>query len=106
VTSTAPHEGKTSIASNLAVSLAQSDQRTLIIDGDMRRPRIHEMFSRAQEPGLSNVLVGTVTLQEAVRPTNVQNLWVLPAGRVPPNPAELLGYYRKDYSQAYTRAAP
>ena len=91
ITSTAPHEGKTLVSSNLACALAQSDQRTLIIDGDMRRPRVHEVFKAPSEPGLSNVLVGTSELHEAVRSTGIPNLYILPAGHLPPNPAELLG---------------
>jgi capsular exopolysaccharide synthesis family protein len=91
VTSTAPGEGKTLVSTNLAVALAQADQRTLIIDGDMRRPRVHEVFDRLQEPGLSNVLVGTAELHMAVCRTSVPNLFVLSAGHIPPNPAELLG---------------
>ena len=91
VTSTAPSEGKTVVSTNLAVALAQAGQRTLIIDGDMRRPRVHEVFGRSQEPGLSNVLVGTARLRDAVVPTAVPDLHVLPAGHLPPNPAELLG---------------
>jgi capsular exopolysaccharide synthesis family protein len=97
VTSTAPSEGKTVTASNLAMSLAQTDLRTLIVDGDMRRPRIHDVFHIDQEPGLSNVLVGTASLTDAIRPTDNPNLFVLPAGHIPPNPAELLSSprYRK-----------
>lgn len=94
VTSTAPHEGKTVVSSNLAAALAQTDQRTLIIDADMRRPRIHEVFGWLQDPGLSNVLVGTATLAEAIRKATVPNLSVLSAGHIPPNPAELLGANR------------
>jgi capsular exopolysaccharide synthesis family protein len=91
VTSTAPGEGKTLISTNLAIALAQADQRTLIIDGDMRRPRVHAAFHRPQEPGLSNVLVGTARMSDAVRMTQVPNLYVMTAGHIPPNPAELLG---------------
>ena len=94
VTSTAPSEGKTVISSNLAASLAQAEQRTLIIDGDMRRPRIHEVFGYLQEPGLSNVLVGTAGLSDAIRKTSIPNLSVMAAGHIPPNPAELLGSKR------------
>jgi capsular exopolysaccharide synthesis family protein len=94
VTSTAPGEGKTVVSTNLAAALAQAGQRTLIIDGDMRRPRVHEVFGRTQEPGLSNVLVNTARLQEAVVPTHVAGLDLLPAGNLPPNPAELLGSAR------------
>jgi len=94
ITSTAPSEGKTMVSSNLAVGLAQAGQRTLIIDGDMRRPRLHKMFDRSQEPGLSNVLVGTTQLRDAVRTTTTPKLYVLAAGHLPPNPAELLGSTR------------
>jgi capsular exopolysaccharide synthesis family protein len=94
VTSTAPHEGKTMVSSNLAASLAQTDQKTLIIDADMRRPRIHEVFGWLQDPGLSNILVGTATMADAIRKSAVPNLHVLPAGHIPPNPAELLGSQR------------
>lgn len=94
VTSTAPSEGKTLVSSNLAVGLAQAGQRTLIIDADMRRPRLHQIFARSQEPGLSNVLVGTSQLRDAIRATTTPKLYVLPAGHLPPNPAELLGSTR------------
>jgi capsular exopolysaccharide synthesis family protein len=91
VTSTAPAEGKTLISTNLASALGQAEQRTLIIDGDMRRPRVHDVFGCAQEPGLSNVLVGTAALETAIRQTSNPHLHVLTAGHIPPNPAELLG---------------
>jgi capsular exopolysaccharide synthesis family protein len=67
-----------------------------VLDADMRRPRMHEALGRSQEPGLSNLLVGDATLTDAVRPTTVQNLWILPAGHIPPNPAELLGSKKYD----------
>jgi capsular exopolysaccharide synthesis family protein len=91
VTSTGPGEGKSMVASNLAVSLAQAGQRVLLIDADMRKPKAHEIFRVKQEPGLSNVMVGSSKASEAVRKTSVSGLWVLTAGRIPPNPAELLG---------------
>jgi capsular exopolysaccharide synthesis family protein len=91
VTSTAPSEGKTLVSTNLASALGQAEQRTLVIDGDMRRPRVHEVFGCAQEPGLSNVLVGTAQLRTAIRQTSNPHLSVMPAGHIPPNPAELLG---------------
>ena len=91
VTSTGPHEGKTLVSSSLAITLAQAGQRTVVVDADMRRPRMHEALGRSQEPGLSNVLVGEATLGDAVRPTTVANLSLLSAGHIPPNPAELLG---------------
>jgi capsular exopolysaccharide synthesis family protein len=94
VTSAGPGEGTSLFSSNLAVSLAQAGQRVLYIDADMRRPRVHEIFEVPQEPGLSNLLVGDCKPSEAVRKTTVQNLVILPAGMIPPNPAELLGSKR------------
>src|SRR5207253_116401 len=66
VTSTGPGEGKTVVATNLAVALAQAGQHVLLIDADMRKPRAHAVFNRAQEPGLSNVLVGNAKASAAV----------------------------------------
>lgn len=90
VTSTGPHEGKTVVSSSLAITLAQAGQRTIVVDADMRRPRMHEALGRSQEPGLSNVLVGESSLADATRATSVPNLTLLAAGHVPPNPVELL----------------
>jgi capsular exopolysaccharide synthesis family protein len=94
VTSTGPGEGKTLIATNLAVALAQAGQRVLLMDADMRKPRVHEVFHEPQTPGLSNVLVGNAKASEAVRPGPVGNLWLLLSGVAPPNPAELLASHR------------
>jgi capsular exopolysaccharide synthesis family protein len=94
VTSTGPGEGKTVVSANLAIALAHAGQRVLLVDCDMRRPRVHMLFTCNQEPGLSNVLVGNARVNEAVRKTTTQNLWVIPAGKHPPNPAELLGSKR------------
>jgi capsular exopolysaccharide synthesis family protein len=97
ITSAGPGEGKSVVSSNLAVSLAQAGQRVLLIDADMRRPRVHEIFDLPQEPGLSNLLVGDCKPSEAVRKwKTVQGLCVLSAGMIPPNPAELLGSKRFD----------
>jgi polysaccharide biosynthesis transport protein len=94
VTSTGPREGKSLVASNLAIAIAQAGERVLIIDGDLRKPKIHEIFNVAQEPGLSNLLVGDAKASDIVSKADVPDLWVLPAGRVPPNPAELVGSER------------
>jgi succinoglycan biosynthesis transport protein ExoP len=94
ITSSGPSEGKSVVASNLAIGLAQSGLRVLIVDADMRRPRVHEILGYPCEPGLSNLLVGTSKASESVRKTEVPGLWVLPAGRIPPNPAELVGSQR------------
>jgi succinoglycan biosynthesis transport protein ExoP len=94
VTSSGPGEGKTVVASNLALALAQTGQRVLLVDADMRRPRVQEVFAVGQEPGLSNLLVGDAKMSEAIRPVPGTGLSLLPAGRIPPNPAELLGSKR------------
>ena len=105
VTSAGPGEGKSMFSSNLSVSLAQAGQRVLHIDADMRRPRVHEIFELPQEPGLSNLLVGDCKPSEAVKMTGVQNLCVLPAGMIPPNPAELIGSKRcSEYFATLERA--
>jgi capsular exopolysaccharide synthesis family protein len=94
ITSTGPGEGKTMVSSNLALALAQAGQRVLLIDSDMRKPRVHEVFDKPQSPGLSNVLVGNAKTSESVYKTHAHGLWVMPAGTHPPNPAELLGSKR------------
>jgi capsular exopolysaccharide synthesis family protein len=94
VTSTGPSEGKTMVAGNVAIGLAQTGQRVLLIDADMRRPRAHELFNVPVEPGLSNLLVGASKPSDVVQASGVENLWVMPAGKTPPNPAELLGSKR------------
>src|SRR5438270_526988 len=98
ITSTAPGEGKTTVASNIAIALAQASQRVLVVDADMRKPRVHSVFGQTQEPGLSNVLVGNAKASEAIRGTAVSGLWPMTAGMLPPNPSELLGSKRfKDF---------
>jgi capsular exopolysaccharide synthesis family protein len=94
VTSTQPTEGKSVVAVNLAMALAQGGQRVLLIDGDMRKPQVHQLMEMKQDPGLSSLLVGKAKANEVVHKAGVTNLWVLPAGPCPPNPAELLGSTR------------
>ncbi|MBZ5558457.1 MAG: polysaccharide biosynthesis tyrosine autokinase [Acidobacteriia bacterium] len=94
ITSTGPGEGKTIVATNLAVALAQAGLRVLLVDADMRKPRVHMVFDKPQEPGLSNVLVGNAKASETVHAAAVPGLWVMPSGMHPPNPAELLGSKR------------
>ncbi len=90
VTSSGPQEGKTTAVIDLGITFAQSGQRVLLVDTDMRRPRLHKAFGLSNELGLSNVLLDEKRLGEALRPTAVPDLHVLPCGPLPPNPAELL----------------
>jgi len=90
VTSAAPSEGKTTVACSIAIAMAQGGQRVCIVDCDLRRPRIHRIFDRVGDPGLTNVLVGEATLDDVAKPTRVENLWAVPAGLTPPNPADIL----------------
>jgi polysaccharide biosynthesis transport protein len=90
VTSPSPQEGKTTTAANLAVTLAESGARVLVIDTDMRRPRLHQSFGVPNQSGVSTAIVGNSTLDEVIKRTEVPNLDVLPCGPVPPNPSELL----------------
>lgn len=94
VTSSVPAEGKSTVASNLARVIARSGQRTLLIDADMRRPVIGKAFQLDTEVGLSQLLIGSVTADQAIQRVDGTRLWVLPAGQIPPNPSELLGSRR------------
>lgn len=85
-----PGEGKSTTAVNFAVMLAQQGQRVLLIDADLRRPSLHRSLDLLREPGLTNLLVGDASVREAVRPSVLPNLDVLPSGPFPPNPSELL----------------
>lgn len=91
VTSGLPQEGKTTTSLNAATVLAQRGSRVLLIDADLRRPRVHQILKARQSPGLSNLLTGCATADEVVQPTDIPNLFVVTAGSPPPHPAELLG---------------
>lgn len=94
VTSPSPQEGKTTVAANLAASMAAGGYRTLLADGDLRHPTAHLYFGVDHTRGLSDVLAGTLTLQDAIRETAFRNLFLLTAGPQPPNPSELFGSQR------------
>jgi succinoglycan biosynthesis transport protein ExoP len=94
VTSAMAGEGKTATASNLAVVLAQLGRPVLIMDCDLRKPRLHQVFKISNRMGLVNQLTGTADLDAVIVPTEVPNLWILPSGSTPPNPSELLASER------------
>lgn len=95
VTSPSPDEGKSTTAANLAVTLAQSGRRTLLVDCDLRRPSLHELMGKPEAPGLTNVLLGE-TEEIPIQATDVENLYLLTSGPPPPNPADMLGSRRLD----------
>ncbi len=91
VTSPSPGEGKSTIIANLAIAYAQSGMKTILIDADLRKPMLGELFDLPTEPGLTNVLAGELPLSKGIRTTVIGNLDLLPSGSLPTNPAELIG---------------
>lgn len=94
VTSALQNEGKSITALNLAISYAMADRRVLVIDCDLRRPKIARLLNERADAGLSNLIVDPKLLSAAVHPTKIKGLDVILAGNIPPNPSELLGSAR------------
>lgn len=91
VTGANPGDGKTTTCVNIAITLAQANNRVLLIDADMRKPTVHKYFDIESRVGLSNALSGMNPLSECVKKSNnIQNLWVITSGLLPPNPSEML----------------
>lgn len=90
VTSAAPGEGKTTVACCLAVAMSQAGKRVVLVDCDMRRPRIHRIFGLDNSVGVTTAILDHSTMDATIRPTSVPSLSVLTTGPIPPNPAELL----------------
>jgi len=90
ITSSVQEEGKSLVSANLAVSLAQAGQKTLLVDADLRKSALHRFFNLSQEKGLTEFLSGKAALEEIIQPTGIENLSVITAGRHPDNPPELL----------------
>ena len=90
MTSAVPREGKTTSCVNLSIGFAQTEERVLLLDADLRRGEIHKYFGFDRDKGLSDILMGEITPEEAIRHTNVPKLDVITTGPYPANPAELL----------------
>ncbi len=90
VTSAGAAEGKSMMCANLAVAFAQVGNSVLVLDTDLRRPTQHKLFGADPSVGLTNVLVGELSVEQAIQDTEVENLRILPSGPLPPNPAEML----------------
>jgi len=102
VTSAAVSEGKSTVSVNLAIAMAMDGKKVLLVDTDLRRPTIHKWMDLPNDQGLTTVVRGLKTLQEAVQPTQFEGLSALPSGPLPPNPTEFLN---SDTGQAVIRQA-
>ncbi|MFQ5633013.1 MAG: polysaccharide biosynthesis tyrosine autokinase, partial [bacterium] len=91
VTSPGPGEGKSTTVANLAITMAQMGSKVLLVDADLRRPILHSIFKLDRRIGLTNTLVGRVSVDDAINETEIENLSIMPCGTLPPNPSELLG---------------
>ncbi|MFC5401543.1 CpsD/CapB family tyrosine-protein kinase [Cohnella soli] len=96
ITSAVPTEGKSTTINNLAIAYAQSDRQVVLIDADLRKPTAHHAFGVSNRFGLTGLLTGRCSLEEAVISTHVKGLSVITAGVVPPNPAEMLASRKMD----------
>ncbi len=95
VTSSGESEGKSTVAANLAIVEAQSGKKVVIIDADMRRPKVHVQFNKSNRRGLSDVVTGKLRIEDVVKAFDqVENLSIITCGTIPPNPSELLGSER------------
>ncbi|MCB9207968.1 MAG: polysaccharide biosynthesis tyrosine autokinase [Ignavibacteriales bacterium] len=91
VTSSAPQEGKTTVSANLAASFAQSNKKTILLDCDLRIPRVNEVFGGMKSPGFTNYLFKQASFDDILRKTDFENLFYIAAGTIPTNPSEILG---------------
>lgn len=92
VTSPAPGRGKSSVLANMAITMAQGERRTILVDADLRRPGLHEIFGVANDRGLTTMIVEEAAMDDPpLIEVGVDNLWLVPSGPLPPNPADILG---------------
>jgi len=105
VTSAAPGEGKSTVLANLAVTMAQGGRRTILVDADLRRPGLHEIFGIVNDQGLTTMIVEEAALDDPpLIDVGVDNLWLVPSGPMPPNPADILGSRKMEEVIAALRA--
>lgn len=104
ITSPAPQEGKTTVAINLGGGFALSNKKTLVVDCDLRKPRLHQIIERDKKPGLIDYLVGEFKLEQIIFPTEINNLNIITSGTIPPNPAEMLDSKKMEDFLAEVRA--
>lgn len=90
VTSSTPKEGKSTTIANLAITMAQMGSKILLVDTDLRRPVIHSVFGLRKEKGVTNFLLGKMSFEEIIKPTIIDNLYVITSGPLPPNPSEMI----------------
>ena len=91
ITSSGSGEGKSTVMSNLAITMAESGKKVILVDCDLRKPSIHKKMGVTNSVGLTNILVQNVKKEECMVKTTVDNLFIITSGPIPPNPAELLG---------------
>ncbi len=89
-----PGEGKTATLANMAVAFSQLEEKVLLVDSDLRKPRLHRIFKVKNVRGLSGFLTGKVPLKDVIQKTSIENIWIIPSGPIPPNPSELLNSNR------------
>ncbi len=105
VTSAAPGEGKSTVLANLAVTMAQGERRVILLDADLRRPGLHEIFGIVNDRGLTTMIVEEAVLDDPpLIDVGVDNLWLMPSGPMPPNPADILGSRKMEEVIAVLRA--
>lgn len=94
ITGASPGLGKSFISKNLGAVLAQAGKRVVIVDADLRRGHINKEFGLSREIGVSEYVAGSASVDNIVKPTSIENLWVITTGQIPPNPSELLMHLR------------
>jgi non-specific protein-tyrosine kinase len=97
VTSPTPGEDRSTVVANLAVAIAQGERRTILVDSDLHRPKLHEIFGVANDRGLTTMIVEETALNDPpLMDVGVDNMWLVPSGPLPPNPADILGSHKME----------